>query len=267
MSDLVNSRNGVGAAIGGTVGFFFAGPMGAGLGALVGGAVAHASAQRELKGDMTPARRVVFARAMESINDPAELTNLANAFDAQGLKEEATMLRKRASLRKLPEETQLARRDAFRRAMCSDDPEGIEQVAEAFLHEGALRSAKCLKDHANAVRTARAVGENQSQPTVEDLEGFAGKLGQAVQNFGADSKEAKSAARNLIRAQGKAIDDDAVALVIRAAVSVVAPPKDDMTVKPDQDLTVDEPEPVLVNNAPIETGGAIDVSATVEEEK
>lgn len=253
-SDLLNSRNGVGAAIGGTVGFFMAGPMGAGLGALLGGAVAHASQDTQFAGEMTPARRIIFAKAMESISDPKELRALADAFASQGLKAEAEMLKKRAALRELPEEKQLAYRDAFRRAMASDDSEAIETLSDAFLHAGALRAARALKDHANAVRAAKSAATTKAPQA--NLEDFAEKLGQAVAHFGPESQQATSAARLFIQAQGKQVTKDLVDQTISAAVSVVSPP-----------ATVSgEAEPVMVNEGGAPEGKAIDVQATVVEE-
>jgi hypothetical protein len=234
MTDVITARNGVGAAIGAAVGFLFGGPLGAGVGALLGGAVAHASTSTNtdaaVHGELTPKRKLIFQRAMESVKEPNELRTLAAAYESQGLKSEGLMLRKRAALRELPEDVQVRRRTAYRQAMSSDNPKAIDGVADAFMQESAYTAARNIHDHANAVRAAHAAGKSgRPMPTTGNkgdqntLESFADKLAKAVMHFGPASNEAKAAARNLIQAQGKPVSDQAVATTLAAASAAIGP--------------------------------------------
>lgn len=217
---IVTKKTGIGAAIGGLIGFICAGPMGAGIGALVGGGVAHASDQPN-KGVMTARRKVIYERAMESVKSPDDLNALANAFAGEGLDTEAEMLRKRAALRALPPETKEKRRAYFRKGMASDNPDTIDQVAAAFQGEGALDAAKALSDHADAVRAAHLAGKSTKPMAGGSQEQFADKLAKAIMHFGGGSQQAKTAAANLVRARGKQSTDILVAEVIKVAAKAL----------------------------------------------
>jgi hypothetical protein len=215
-TDVVNTRTGVGAAIGGAIGFVLGGPAGAGVGAVIGGGIAHASGPSS-GGTMTARRKVIYTKAMETVQDPTELRKLADAFAGEGLRDEATMLRKRADLRSLPQDRREKRRVFFRKAMACDNPDAILEVALAFQKEGAFDAAKTLKEHADAVRAAHLAGRSASPMKGGSVSGFADKLGKALIHFGPDSAQAKMAARNLIQARGKQPTDALVAEVIRVA--------------------------------------------------
>lgn len=224
MTQPAQARTGIGAVIGGLVGFTFGGPLGAGIGALIGGGVAHAS---KPKGEMTAKRQVIFARAMERVQDPADLNALAATFAGEGLTTEAAMLRKRASLRSLPKDKKENRKAAFRKAMASDDADTVAGVASAFAGEGAIDAAKTLRTHADAVRAAHAAGKSTKPMSGGDIQAFADKLGKAIVHFGAGTPQARTAAANLLRAQGKAPSPELVVEVIRVAseaLQVEAPP-------------------------------------------
>jgi hypothetical protein len=218
--NVVNARTGTGAAIGGLIGFICAGPLGAGIGALVGGGVAHASNQPN-KGVMTPRRQMIYTRAMESMKNPADLQSLANAFAGEGFDAEAEMLRKRAALRSMPSDVKEKRRAIFRKAMASDNPDIIDQTAAAFQGEGALDASKALSDHAEAVRAAHAAGKSTKPMTGGSQEKFADKLAKAIVHFGPGSAQAASAAANLVRAKGKEPTPALVAEVLRIAASTL----------------------------------------------
>lgn len=217
-NDVTNSRTGIGAVIGGVVGAAFGGPMGAGLGMLIGGGVAHASRP---KGEMTARRQHIFARAMEVVKDPGDLRKLADAFHGEGLAVEATMLRKRAALRELPKTKKENRRTAFRKAMNSDDADTIDNVAAAFGAEGAVDASKKLREHAAAVRAAHDAGKSAKPMAGGDIQAFADKLAKGIIHFGPTSPQAKSAAANLLRAQGKEPSAELVMEVLRVATEAL----------------------------------------------
>lgn len=221
--DVVSTRTGVGAAIGAAIGFAFAGPMGAGIGAVIGGGVAHAS-DGTTKGVLTPRRKVIYQRAMESIKDPTELKKLADAFAGEGLVGEASMLHKRAALRSLPHATREQRRTAFRKAMASDKPEVIDWIAKAFENEGAVDAAKALHDHAEAVRAAHLAGKSAKPLIGGSQTKFADKLAKAIIHFGPRSAQAQQAAGNLVQARGKTPTGPLVAEVIRIASDALQVP-------------------------------------------
>ena len=260
--EVVNTRTGVGAGIGAVMGFLFAGPMGAGIGALVGGGVAHSTGNTQ-KGVLTPRRKLIFSRAMESIKDPVELEKLATAFHGEGLVTEAAALKKRAALRKLPTNAKEKRRAAFRKAMASDDPEIISAVAEAFKSEGALDAAKALKDHADAVRAAHAAGKSSKPLTGGSQAQFADKLAKAIIHFGPESKQAFAAAGNLVQARGKQASEVLIREVIRVAADALrieAPAPQETAVTIEESPS--EPAPEEGTGEVIETQGE-----TVQEEE
>lgn len=214
--DILNSRTGVGAGLGTVVGFLFGGPLGGAIGAVVGGGIAHVSGDPQ-RGVMTPKRKLIYTRAMETIKDPGELEKLAAAFHGEGLVAEAILLRKRAALRKLPAQTKDMRRAAFRRAMSSDDADTIAQLAGAFESEGALDAAKALREHADAVRAAHAAGKSAKPMVGGNVEAFAEKLGKAIIHFGPDSAQTKTASRNLVAARGKTPTPALISATIKVA--------------------------------------------------
>lgn len=216
-TEIVNTRTGVGAGIGALIGFICAGPPGAAIGLLVGGGVAHAS--NDGKGVMTPKRQLIYTRALESVKAPADLKKLADAFAGEGLETEAMMLRRRAALRELPQETKEKRRAFFRKGMSSDNPDVIDQVASAFEGEGALDAAKALKDHSEAVRAAHLAGASTKPLPEKSQQDFADKLAKALVHFGPESVQARAAAKNLVAARGKQPTDALVTEVIRLATA------------------------------------------------
>ncbi|MGH9966571.1 MAG: hypothetical protein ACREBG_01890 [Pyrinomonadaceae bacterium] len=103
---------------------------------------------------MTPERKKIYDAAMKSLKDPAKLNALADAFEKEGLKNEASQLRKRAKLRGMPDGVKAARRDAFKKCMQSKDPNAIEKCAKAFEKEGATGAATKLRQYAAGLRHA-----------------------------------------------------------------------------------------------------------------
>ncbi len=97
---------------------------------------------------MTPERKQIFDAAMSSIVDTAKLRALADSFEKEGLRGEADLLRKRALLREAPADVKAARRQAFRKAMGSDNANAILEVAKAHEQVGAMGAAEELKQRA-----------------------------------------------------------------------------------------------------------------------
>jgi hypothetical protein len=217
-NDIINKRVGLGAGIGGLTGFLFGGPVGGVVGALAGGALAK-MAPRAKRGEMTPDRETAYREAMgRETATPEELEELAETFKAEGLVAEAEMLFNRASLRRLPPEIIAQRKDIYRKAMTSDNPEEIREFASSFDAGHAIKGAESLRKHADAVEAAHAAGK--SAKPMEDtkaIEMFGAKLAKAITHFAADSDEVKSAARNFNRARGAPVTDEEIDKVIKAA--------------------------------------------------
>jgi hypothetical protein len=218
MEDILNKRVGLGAGIGGLVGFLFGGPVGGGLGALAGGALAKMSPKAK-RGEMTADRETTYREAMNNEKaTPEELEELAEIFKAEGLVAEAEMLLGRASLRRLPPEILEQRKAIYRKAMTSDNPEEIREFASSFDAGHAFKGAESLRKHADAVEAAHAAGK--SAKPMEDTKAidlFGAKLAKAITHFAADSDEVKSAARNFTRARGAPVTDEEIDKVIKAA--------------------------------------------------
>jgi hypothetical protein len=117
---------------------------------------------RKKPSGLTPEREAIYVAALRSLKDPVKLRALATSFDAEGLKVEAELLRKRASLRDLPPETKKARRESFKKGMSSKDADGVEKLALAFESQGASGAAAALKEYAEGLRK---VGPEEKPPT------------------------------------------------------------------------------------------------------
>jgi hypothetical protein len=103
---------------------------------------------------MTPERKQIFETALRTLKDPEKLRILADAYEKEGLKPEAEMLRKRALLREMPADVRARRQQAFGAAMRSKDPAKVEAVATAFQREGATGAAANLRKYAAGLRKA-----------------------------------------------------------------------------------------------------------------
>jgi hypothetical protein len=220
MEDILNKRVGLGAGIGGLVGFLFGGPVGGGVGALAGGMLAKMSPKAK-RGEMTADRETTYREAMGKEDaTPEELEELATVFKAEGLLAEAEMLLGRASLRRLPPEILAQRKEIYRKAMTSDNPEEIREFASAFDAGHAFKGAESLRKHALAVEAAHEAGKSaKPMADTKEIDVFGAKLAKAITHFAPDSDEVKSAARNFNRARGAPVTDEEIDKVIKAAVS------------------------------------------------
>lgn len=106
-------------------------------------------------GVMTPQRQVVYDAALKTINDPNQMRSLAKAFREQGLTPQADVLEKRAKLKELPVDVKAARRDVFKKAMSSQNPDAVEAVAASFEGEAAHGVAHKLRTYARGLRLAK----------------------------------------------------------------------------------------------------------------
>lgn len=105
-------------------------------------------------GVVTPERQVIYETAMNEVLEPEKILKMAEAFDKQGLSNQAKLLRKRAALRTLPKEIKQQRKEIFQKAMEIKDPakkDAIRKVAAAFHGEGAVGSAEALLRYAESL--------------------------------------------------------------------------------------------------------------------
>lgn len=103
---------------------------------------------RQKRSAMTPERKRIYEAALQTLKDPEKLRKLADEFETQGLKKEASLLRKRAEIRELPEDLKKARRQAFKAAMASKNQPAVLKLAEAYDAEGATGAAAALRAYA-----------------------------------------------------------------------------------------------------------------------
>lgn len=103
-------------------------------------------------GVMTAERKGVYNAILSgSLKDPDKIDEMAAQFHSQGLKAEAKLLRQRAALRRLPDETKKARKEAFRQALESKDKVGILNMAIAYDNEGCTGAAAKLREVASGL--------------------------------------------------------------------------------------------------------------------
>ena len=114
---------------------------------------------KDKKAKLTPKRKMILETAMNSKLTPEQLTNLANAFDKEGLKVEADLLRKRVNLQTAPQDQKDKWAAAFKKAMDSENIAAIGAVADAFEASGATGAAAALKARADGLRTGAIVAK------------------------------------------------------------------------------------------------------------
>lgn len=114
----------------------------------LGGLAAFKVWKRNKGSGMTAERKAIYEAALQTLKDPAKLRKLAEQFNAVGLKEEGTLLEKRAALRELPDDVKKARKTAFRTAMKSTNQPAILQLAVEFDKQGATGAAAALRKYA-----------------------------------------------------------------------------------------------------------------------
>jgi hypothetical protein len=107
--------------------------------------------ERRQQQAMTPARKQLYMAALQSLKDPDELRKLADAFESQGLVNEAKVLRTRASNRELPKETNEKRRQVFRDLMSCLDAAKVIEGADAFSECACFSAAANLRKYASGL--------------------------------------------------------------------------------------------------------------------
>ena len=105
-------------------------------------------------GVMTIEREEMYRNALEYLKDPARLEALAVEFTREGLKLQATMLRKRAEWYGRSTDQKATHDAIFAKAMASVNVQGILGVAQAFENMSATLKAKRLRDHAAEVNAS-----------------------------------------------------------------------------------------------------------------
>jgi len=193
------SRSGFGVGVGAFAGYILGGTAGAGFGAAAGLALAAMSAPESEKGVMTEERQKLYDLMMISEENAAKIEKVAEAFDAEELPIHADLLRARAALRRLSPSAAREREQWFYRALCSGKPDAVDKLAAQYKAEGAIMAYRTLKDHAAALRKVAAKETDDSM-----REEFDKKHKLACEHFGAESKEAASAKKNLDAAKGGA---------------------------------------------------------------
>jgi hypothetical protein len=128
--------------------------MGPLLPVLVLGGSALAYWKKPWQKKMTPERKALYETAMRTLKDPAKLRDLANAYDKEGLKIQAKMLRKRATCIELPEDVKKKHRECFEKAMASTNVPAIEKIAGAFENQGQTIVAGELRKYAEGLKAA-----------------------------------------------------------------------------------------------------------------
>lgn len=106
---------------------------------------------------MTAREKQIFTEAFASLKDETKLASLADAFEKEGFRKEANMLRRRIALRNQPADVQQARRGAFDKAMAVKDPSKIPDIldlANQFDGIGAVGVANTLRHYAATLKAA-----------------------------------------------------------------------------------------------------------------
>lgn len=126
---------------------------------------------------MNPKRQEVYESAMEHLSDTTKLRQLADQFEKFGCEVEANMLRLRADYRDLPQETKLAYREAYQKAMTAETlkdgspmtPEFLDNLAYKFEAITAIGSAQNLRERARDLRKARIDAKKRELETAAKI--------------------------------------------------------------------------------------------------
>jgi hypothetical protein len=132
------------------------------------------------KRGMTPERQALFEGALKSLPDPDKLRSLADKFHGEGFPLQADLLRKRATLRELPEDVQEKRREVFRKGMASTDADKVELLSKVFEKEGCTGAGACLQLYASGLR---ASDPNEVEAIAKSLETKKGKVAKMAGEF------------------------------------------------------------------------------------
>jgi hypothetical protein len=116
--------------------------------------LAYLKVKKSKKGVFTPERKAVYETALNELTDPVALRKLADAFDKEGLKAQADMLRKRAALQELPDDVKAGRQAVFRQGMASTNIPEILKLADDFEKQGSPVAAADLRKHAAGLKAA-----------------------------------------------------------------------------------------------------------------
>ncbi|MDE2020829.1 MAG: hypothetical protein KGJ13_10880 [Patescibacteria group bacterium] len=108
-------------------------------------------------------RKNVYDNAIEYLTDPEKLRKLADAFEKEGYKMEATMLRKRADLRGMSDEKKKQNREILEKADKSENISALKKLAEAFDAITATGSAARVRKRIEFLEN-RAKSENEFEP-------------------------------------------------------------------------------------------------------
>lgn len=102
-------------------------------------------------GVMTPARQEMYNNALAHLHDVGKLEELAKEFDKQGLRIQASVLRKRAAWRKRSSQQVEQHDELFTKAMKSKNVPAILKMADAFEGMTATHKAQVLRDYAKSI--------------------------------------------------------------------------------------------------------------------
>jgi hypothetical protein len=120
-------------------------------------------------GVMTHERRLVFRHALDRTtppSTPAQLLELADKFDSEGLPAYSEILRKRAAMRLRPPALKAQYREAFRKAMSSTDTVLIRNAAIAFEAQGLTENASKLRDYAVGLDASASIPVDPNEVVV-----------------------------------------------------------------------------------------------------
>lgn len=119
------------------------------------------------KAKLSPEKKKQFEDALRNTKDSAALNTLADSFDKEGMRAEASELRRRASIIDMPAEKKEELRAAYKLGLSAKEPGPVKVLAEKFHKAGFYGSARNLRDYAaGLVKNVAARMQNvQSEPT------------------------------------------------------------------------------------------------------
>lgn len=103
-------------------------------------------------GVLTPDREDLYRNALAHLQDPDKMKALADAFEKEGLKLQAKLLRKRAEWRSRDAAKRDQHEAVYQKALLSENATAVVEIAKAFESMTATAKAARLYEHARNLR-------------------------------------------------------------------------------------------------------------------
>lgn len=97
----------------------------------------------------------IYNHVLDNVKDPEKIRAMGHAFISGGKEKQGDILLKRAENVELPLAIKKQRREAFKKAVQSQDADKLHAVANVFEQEGCVGAANNLRQIASSLKTLK----------------------------------------------------------------------------------------------------------------